>query len=243
MWSSSATGSALDTGSPESRRFRPSLSGVPVTDSGRPWDTSDLHANWDGYFIPGTEVLRNKLDLRSDGALRDAENDLVEARIAELRASPTIVRRTYDIAHLKAIHGHLFQDVYEWAGELRTAGIAKGGESFVPPLNIFQPLLHVTARIEESHRLTEFADADAPAEIAYLYDYVNYAHPFREGNGRTQREFFDQLLAESGRGLDWSRIDVTRLHGACHQARAEHDSSISGLVELFTAILTNDPAY
>lgn len=56
-----------------------------------------------------------------------------------------------------------------------------------------------------------------------MYDYINFAHPFREGNGRTQREFFDQLLAESGRGLAWDLIELPELHGACHRARADSD--------------------
>ena len=55
--------------------------------------------------------------------------------------------------------------------------------------------------------------------MTYLYDYLNFAHPFREGNGRTQREFFTQLLAESGNGLDWSKVDMDGLHFACHIAR------------------------
>jgi cell filamentation protein, protein adenylyltransferase len=188
-------------------------------------------------------VLANKLGLVSASELRDAENDLLEFRVAELRASPVIVRQTFDMAHLRAMHRHLFQDVYEWAGQLRTVGIAKNGESFVPPLNIAQPLSHVAARIDASDRLLNIAEDEVASEIAYLYDYTNYAHPFREGNGRTQREFFDQLLALSGRGLAWDTIDMTRLHEACHNARVEVDSDIGPLEALFADLLTNDPAY
>jgi cell filamentation protein len=70
---------------------------------------------------------------------------------------------------------------------------------------------------------------------------VNFAHPFREGNGRTQREFFDQLLAESGRGLAWNLIGITELHDACHKARA--DSDLEPLCALFMRIVDDEPSY
>jgi cell filamentation protein len=79
-------------------------------------------------------LLRNKVGATTVVQLWAAENDLVEYRLAELRERPWLVSRTYDLAHLKALHRQLFQDVYEWAGELRTVGLAKGEDtSFMPP--------------------------------------------------------------------------------------------------------------
>lgn len=99
-----------------------------------PWDTGDIERNWQGYFVPGTGILRNRVGARTADELRDAENDLVETRLIELREDPNLVgQRSYDLDYLQRIHQHLFQDVYEWAGELRTVGIEKGGESFCPP--------------------------------------------------------------------------------------------------------------
>jgi cell filamentation protein len=78
-----------------------------------PWDTGDVERNWQGYFVPGTRILRNRVGARTLDALRDAENDLVEARVIELReASDLLGDRSYDLAYLRAIHRHLFQDVY-----------------------------------------------------------------------------------------------------------------------------------
>lgn len=157
-----------------------------------PWETGDVERNWQGYFLPGTTVLRNRVGARTAEALESAENDLVEARIIELRDDPSQVGdRSYDLAHLRAIHRHLFQDVYDWAGEIRTVGVAKGNESFCPPLNIAQPMHHVAAEVYRLKRLKLVAPTELAKTIAYLYDYVNYAHPFREGNGRSTREFFD----------------------------------------------------
>lgn len=203
----------------------------------RSWESGDHEARWNGYFIePGAAVLRNLLGIEDAQILADAENDLVEYRIAELREQPGLVQRTFDLTHLQALHEQLFQDVYEWAGELRTVGLAKGGgESFIPPGNIWMPVEHVAQRILEFDFLRSAVDDQVAHEVAYLYDYLNYAHPFREGNGRTQREFFEQLLAESGRSLNWQFIDMSQLHDACHVAR--NDDDLKPLTSVIRAVL------
>jgi cell filamentation protein len=207
-----------------------------------PWDTGDHERNWQGYFIPGTSVLRNRVAARTHAELRDAENDLVEARIIELREDPDLLGdRTYDLVYLRAIHRQLFQDVYLWAGDLRTVGIEKEGESFCPPGSISRPMGHVAAEVYHLDRLRAVDDGDLARKVAYLYDYVNYAHPFREGNGRSTREFFDLLLAERGSGLDWAKTGHYELYGACHSARANSD--LTGLIAMFTKILDAEPAY
>jgi len=104
-----------------------------------------------GYFIAGTSILRNRVGAQTPEALRDAENDLVEARVIELREAPELLGdRTYDFAYLRAIHRQLFQDVYVWAGDVRTVGIEKGGESFCPPAASAKPMTHVAAEITGS---------------------------------------------------------------------------------------------
>lgn len=77
--------------------------------------------------------------------------------------------------------------------------------------------------------------------MAYLYDYLNFAHPFREGNGRTQPVFVAQLLAEPGHGLDWSKVDMDGFQPACHVARTHED--IAPLRAIIAAVLTDDPVY
>ncbi|WP_071289720.1 Fic/DOC family protein [Mycolicibacterium llatzerense] len=206
-----------------------------------PWDTGDPDRNWQGYFIPGSRVLRNRIGATTHAELQDAENDLVEARVVELRENPGLLTRSYDLLLLQAIHRYLFQDVYLWAGEARTVGIEKGDESFCPPGSIHQPMDHVAAEIHHLKRLVAVADTDLPRTVAYLYDYVNFAHPFREGNGRATREFFNLLIAERGNGLDWNQTDITELHSACHTARADGD--LTGLTRMFAKILDTDPAY
>ena len=211
----------------------------------RPWEGGDHDSRWNGYLIePDSNVLRNRLGATTAEGLRSAENDLLEFRVAELRSRPSLIARTYDLSHLKALHFHLFQDVYEWAGDLRTVGIAKGeGEdnSFIPPLEINRPVAHVASRISESNRLNTVPADGLVDEVTYLYDYINFAHPFREGNGRTQREFFAQLLAESGHGLTWDRVDMDALHMACHLARTDGDTT--QLRTIVALVLTDEPVY
>lgn len=113
----------------------------------RPWELGDHAARWNGYLLaPGSSVLRNKVGATTPEDLCSAENDLLEFRLAELRSQPRLVARTYDLAHLRSLHLHLFQDIYEWAGDLRTVAIAKGeGEdtSFVPPMDIERPVARI----------------------------------------------------------------------------------------------------
>lgn len=209
----------------------------------RPWTTGDHAERWNGYFLaPDSPVLRNKVHATTVEELRAAEDDLVEFRLAQLREAPELINRTYDLEHLRQLHRQLFQDVYEWAGELRTVGLAKGGgDSFMPPLQIELPMAHAAARIAETQQLREVPPDGLSAEVAYLYDYVNFAHPFREGNGRTQREFFAQLLAESGRSLEWDRVEMSDLHDACHVAR--NDEDLAPLTAIVERALTDTPRY
>jgi len=131
-------------------------------------------------YPPDFVVLKNKLDLRDAELL-----DRFERRAAAQRAAQGIPSGKFDLAHLRAIHRHLFQDVYDWAGELRTVEIAKGG-------NQFQFRQYITTGMADVHRrivaakflkgLSARAFADKAGEI--IGD-INYVHPFREGNGRT----------------------------------------------------------
>jgi len=101
----------------------------PVTESGvpHPWDTGDLERNWQGYLIPGTSILRNRVGAQTPDALRDAENDLVEARVIELREAPDFLGdRTYDLAYLSDPPSALSGRV-RLAGDVRTVASRRAG--------------------------------------------------------------------------------------------------------------------
>src|SRR5437870_12342295 len=97
----------------------------------------------DPYTHPGTNVLRNILDLRDPEQLAAFEANATAARLIELDAAPPVGR--FDVAHLKAIHRYIFQDVYRWAGEFRTVNISKGSHLFGVAAFV-EPALHEVLR-------------------------------------------------------------------------------------------------
>jgi cell filamentation protein len=108
-----------------------------------------------------------------------------------------------DLAHLKAIHRYMFQDVYEWAGQFRTVNISKGGRLF-GLADFLEPSLQqvLTKLAAEKHLVNLDADTFA-GRAAYFLGELNAAHPFREGNGRMQREFIREQGLKAGHYIDW----------------------------------------
>ena len=169
----------------------------------------------DPYLYPGSTVLRNRLGITDNDRFDYVERALVTQRVRE--GSPP---GDFDLAHLRAIHRHLFQDVFEWAGDLRTVEIGKGGHRFQFRRFIETGMADVHKRLERVDFLrglsrAEFADAAGP-----IMGDVNYVHPFREGNGRTQLQYLEQLATQAGHLLDITRIDP---EGWLAASRSSHD--------------------
>ena len=158
----------------------------------------------DPYVYPGTDVLKNKPGLRDSEALRRFEYEQTASRAAELQASPAPGK--FDLQHLKAIHKHLFQDVYAWAGEARTVNIAKGGDSFASPAFVESYTGKLAADLAKENHLKGLDKPQFVERLAHHFSEFNAVHPFREGNGRATREFFAQLSKEAGYELDQTRI-------------------------------------
>jgi cell filamentation protein len=158
----------------------------------------------DPYVYPGTEVLRNKFNIRDAVELSEREANITAVAAAELAARP--VHGDFDLPHLQAIHARLFGDIYPWAGQLRTVAIAKGS-LFCLPQHIESYAADTFGRLARDEMLRgrplrEFVDAAA----GYLAD-INALHPFRDGNGRAQRAFIGQLAQQAGYTIRWH--DVT----------------------------------
>lgn len=167
----------------------------------------------DPYVWPGTKVLRNRLGIRDAARLDVEERRLVLVRIRE--GAPT---GCFDLAHLRAIHRHLFQDIYDWAGELRTVEISKGGSRFQFRRFIETGMADVHARLVRARFLRGLnPDAFAAAAGAIMGD-VNYVHPFREGNGRTQLLYLEQLAEGADHAIDLTRMTRDRWIPACRAA-------------------------
>lgn len=149
------------------------------------------------YCYPGTNILRNKFDLTDENALHAAEKECTMARYFELEKRN--VTGNFDFKHLCSIHEYIFQDVYMWAGKPRTVDISKGTvfclTQFIEPQ--FDELYK---KLKKENFLKGIFEIEVMAErVAYYLGELNMIHPFREGNGRTQRMYIEQLCRNNGR--------------------------------------------
>jgi cell filamentation protein len=161
----------------------------------------------DPYTDPVTGVLRNKLGFAVAADLEAAEREITHAALIWLRESP--VQGAWDLLHLCAIHRRIFGDVYDWAGQVRTVAIAKGSMFCLP--QFIEPAAAETFRqLRQENFLRGLARDTFTDRLTHYLGGVNAVHPFREGNGRTQRAFFEQLAADAGYTLDWQHLDAER---------------------------------
>jgi cell filamentation protein len=162
-----------------------------------------IDSTTDGCY-PGTTCLINKLGIQDETELADTEAAVVLGKASLLDQQP--IPGVFDFDHYKRIHQFLFCDLYDWAGQIRTINLSKKGTAFVPAAEIESCAVACFKRLAEfsgegmSHR--ELAE-----EVADFYHTVNMLHPFREGNGRTQRIFFTQWIRSLGYDFDLSSVD------------------------------------
>jgi cell filamentation protein len=161
----------------------------------------------DPYVYPGTDVLRNRFDIRNAERLRVAEANSTGPRIALLRARHLPGR--YDLDHLRAFHREIFSGVYPWAGEIRTVAIAKT-QLFALPENVEPYLDNQLRRLADEHHLRGLGRPEFVDRTTHYLAEVNAVHPFREGSGRTHRAFFSQLARDVGYEIRWERLDPER---------------------------------
>lgn len=159
----------------------------------------------DPYVYPGTSVLRNRLDIRDADELDKVERQLVRERTLE-----GIPHSDFDLRHLKAIHFHLFQDIYDWAGQIRTVEISKGESQFQFRQYIDTGMADVHRRLARANFLRGLDRSTFATEAAAIIGDVNYVHPFREGNGRTQLQYLKLLAEQAGHDLALTKIAPAR---------------------------------
>jgi cell filamentation protein len=157
----------------------------------------------DPYVYSGTTILRNRL-----GIIESKILDRVERRLAVQRIREGVPGGSFDLAHLRAIHRHLFQDIYDWAGELRTVEINKGGQQFQFRQFIETGIADIHRRLVRSRFLKGLLLPEFAREAAVIIGDVNYIHPFREGNGRTQLQYLKLLATQADHNLDLTLINA-----------------------------------
>ena len=158
---------------------------------------------------PGTSVLINKFDIRDEAKLNEVESVLVSARNAEWLNEPEAF--TFDFFHYKAIHHFLFSDLYDWAGQVRTVNISKKGTRFTLAKNIERQAELIFQRLKDCNYFKGLPHGEFVKEIVDFYCVTNELHPFREGNGRTQRAFLTQLIRNAGYDINFADMDTELL--------------------------------
>lgn len=182
----------------------------------------------DPYLDSRTGILRNLLGIEDQAALDKAESSLSFLQAAKLREQP--VTGKFDLDHLQQIHRRLFGDVYDWAGEIRQGEIQKGDTMFARHLMIDSAARALFGQLAQENYLRGL-DADAFSQrAAYYLGEINVLHPFREGNGRTQREFIGQLARQAGYDIDWTGISQPAMIRASIDAYNGNPDSLARLI-------------
>jgi len=183
----------------------------------------------DPYLYPGPTVLKNLRGLTDPQELAAFEARSTHRRLTELFEAPASGR--FDTAHLKAIHRFIFQDIFEWAGQFRTVDISKGGHLFGRAAFLETALEKIFRKLADESHLAGLDQDRFAQRAAYYLGELNAAHPFREGNGRTQREFIRELALKAGHYVDWRRTAPEEM------IEASHLSHVTGDAALFSKIM------
>jgi cell filamentation protein len=164
----------------------------------------------ESYCYPGTNVLRNKLGIRDDNALAIAEKEITSLKLLKLYNMP--IKSEFNLDTLCEIHKIIFEDIYEWAGQIRRADfLSKGNSIFCRGQYIVENAKTIFKNIKSEKYLVGIDKQEFIKRMAYYMGEINALHPFREGNGRTAREFFRQLSLNAKYKLDFSKMEKDEL--------------------------------
>lgn len=167
------------------------------------------------YCYPGTDVLVNKLGIQDYEKLLVIERKLTMLRILDLIDKP--IKGNFDFKHLCSIHYYIFQDVYDWAGKVRTVDIAKGNR-FCNVMFIETQAKEIFESLRKELFLEGLNQQELARRLAYYFSEINALHPFREGNGRSQREFIRSLALKNGYVLNFSNISAEEMLKASQES-------------------------
>jgi cell filamentation protein, protein adenylyltransferase len=147
----------------------------------------------DPYCYPGTTILKNLRDLKSRAKLRAYERVMTAQRSEE-----PLPRGNFSVSHYYAVHRHIFQDVYRWAGKPRTVRITKGTSTFCYPENIAREMNRMFVLLRQAKFLSGMTRDEFSSHAAHFLADLNAIHPFRDGNGRVQLIFLALMAERAG---------------------------------------------
>ena len=192
----------------------------------------------DPYLDPASGVLRNLLGIADEAALEQTEAAFVATRSYELSRTP--LKGHFDLAHLQAIHRYLFGDMYEWAGQLRTIDISKGSNRFAHHAHIGSAAAPIFLELATENLLAGVDAASFSDRAAYYLGELNALHPFREGNGRAQREFISHLAHANGYYIAWENVGQPDMLAAAIKSFHGDTSNLAALIRKNLSALDRD---
>lgn len=157
----------------------------------------------DPYCYKSTDVLINKLNIKDSIILEQAENEISDISSALIDFAPP----PYDFPYLQNIHLNLFGDLYAWAGKPRTIGMNKGDTMFCRPEYIQRETDKLFKALTKDNYYQDISIVDLVIKIAEFYGDLNIIHPFREGNGRSQRILFEHIIVNCGYRISWANVN------------------------------------
>jgi cell filamentation protein len=164
----------------------------------------------DFYCYPDTNVLMNLFDIRNYDELQEIERKLTYAKIAHLSANP--FKGTFELKYLQRIHRFIFMDVYSWAGKIRGGQFfSKGETEFCRAPMIYTYADNVFGKLQSEKWLRGLQREQFIERMAYYMAEINALHPFREGNGRTQRVFFEELARRARYEVNFGNTEPDKL--------------------------------
>jgi len=190
-------------------------------------------------------TMRNLLGIERDPEGFEASlSKLSGARLAQLQLNPDLIERSFDRRHLSAIHHHVTQDIFEWAGKMRDESVTiesdkigpvktmakQGGAQFDDECQLkagfalLEKMIDVEAARKMNHK-------DFSVHAAEVFTHINWMHPFREGNGRVQREFIRQYAESSGHELDFRFVTQGRMYEISEQSNRLQSTQTAQLFE------------
>lgn len=192
----------------------------------------DYEYEWDKeYCYPNSNILINKLNIKTHDELVAAEREITSLKIAVAKSQP--IEGNFDLEHLKKIHEFIFEDIYSWAGCLRHVNISKGNQ-FCLADNLEMYGNNIFDKLKADNYLIYY-QGSVPHALAYYLSEINVLHPFREGNGRTQRLFIEYLAKNAGYSVDFSNVSAKEMIVASAESFAcEYDK----INEMFDRITT-----
>ena len=180
------------------------------------------------YCYSNSNVLKNKKGILIQSELYDYERERSYIRLVDLDKKPIMGNLDYD--HLKRIHKAIFQDVYDWAGKERVVDIAKS--------NLFCRVMFISDMAEEifqkyakENYLLGRSKTEVVERLSYYIGMINALHPFREGNGRSQREFIRCAAAVAGYEMDWTDVGLDQMVKASIESFRGNNAELKKIFE------------